>query len=415
MIKTFESRDFKMQMNFGIDKDSGSPVSIKVVGVGGGGGNAVNRMMAVGVREVEFIVLNTDRQVLEISNAKNRLQIGEKLTRGMGAGGDPMKGERAAEESRDEIAAALKGAQMVFVATGMGGGTGTGAAPIVAEIAHDMGILTIAVVTKPFEFEGSKKMVLAEEGIARLRKNVDSLLVIPNERLLPDDDDDDDIPLAQAFAMADDVLRKGVQSISDLIQVAGEINLDLADITSVMKDAGYAHMGVGEATGKDRATVAAQLAIESNLLEGTMDGARRAICNISATSSMGIKEIKKASALIKSHLSEDVQFKWGAKYDESLGDVMRITIIATDFEDSHTAFDIPDYTFKNPAKPGETTSSYIVPPQPEVVEEPVVEAPVQQTEEPVVEEKTEVSWEEQAKDDDDDGYAAIMSFFNKKR
>lgn len=420
-----------MQMNFNIDKEEIEGVCIKVIGVGGGGGNAVNRMMADGIREVEFIVVNTDKQVLDGAQAPNKLQIGEKLTRGTGAGGDPVRGQRAAEESREEIQAMLKGADMVFIATGMGGGTGTGASPVVAEIAHDMGILTVAVVTKPFEFEGISKMKLAEDGIEKLKENVDSLLVIPNERLLPDDDDDEDITLAAAFALADSVLSRGVQSISDLIQIKGEVNLDFADITSVMKDAGYAHMGVGEATGKDRAIVAAQAAVASPLLEGAIDGARRAILNITVSHEVGIREIKKASTLVKQLLSEGVRLKWGTTYDDSLGDVMRVTVIATDFEERVEDFEqeyvMPDYAFKTPAKPNERVSSYkpMVPgvadiekedaaakeaqkPQQPVQPEP---QPVKQ-EEPVQQTTVEPSWKT---DDDDDDYSVLMSFFNKKR
>ncbi|MEG0900055.1 MAG: cell division protein FtsZ [Oscillospiraceae bacterium] len=441
-----------MQMNFNIDKGQDKGVCIKVVGVGGGGGNAVNRMMIEGIREVEFIVVNTDRQVLEGAQAQNKLQIGEKLTRGTGAGGDPMRGQRAAEESREEISAALKGADMVFIATGMGGGTGTGASPVVAEIAHDMGILTVAVVTKPFEFEGEEKMIQAEAGIQKLREHVDSLLVIPNERLLPDDDDDDDITLPAAFALADNVLSRGVQSISDLIQIKGEVNLDFADITSVMKDAGYAHMGVGEATGKDRAVAAAQAAVDSPLLEGAINGARRAILNVTVSHDVGIKEIKRASSLVKELLSDRVRLKWGATYDDTLGDVMRVTVIATDFEQPTVSetFEIPEYTFKTPSKPGESTSSYRavaptpndvriqVQPQQQPVIQPIIQQPQVQYQQPVYEqqanqvqeepvekpeqkpepkpesksESNEPSWKA---DDDDDDYSVLMSFFNKKR
>ena len=423
-----------MQMNFNIDKEEAEGVCIKVIGVGGGGGNAVNRMMADGIREVEFIVVNTDKQVLDGAQAPNKLQIGEKLTRGTGAGGDPVRGQRAAEESREEIQAILKGADMVFIATGMGGGTGTGASPVVAEIAHDMGILTVAVVTKPFEFEGIAKMKLAEDGIEKLKENVDSLLVIPNERLLPSDDEDEDITLGAAFALADSVLSRGVQSISDLIQIKGEVNLDFADITSVMKDAGYAHMGVGEATGKDRAIVAAQAAVASPLLEGAIDGARRAILNITVSHEVGIREIKKASTLVKQLLSEGVRLKWGTTYDDSLGDVMRVTVIATDFEDRvEPDFDeeyvMPDYEFKTPAKPNERVSSYkpMVPGVADIEKENNKEEkkeapkaqqqlqpepqPVKQ-EEPVQQATVEPSWKA---DDDDDDYSVLMSFFNKKR
>ena len=420
-----------MQMNFNIDKEQTEGVCIKVIGVGGGGGNAVNRMMTDGIREVEFIVINTDKQVLDGAAAPNKLQIGEKLTRGTGAGGDPTKGQEAAEESRDEIQAMLKGADMVFIATGMGGGTGTGASPVVAKLAHDMGILTVAVVTKPFEFEGAAKMALAEKGIEKLKEHVDSLLVIPNERLLPDDDDDeddDDISLADAFALADNVLSRGVRSISDLIQIKGELNLDFADITSVMKDAGYAHMGVGEAQGKGRALVAAQQAVESPLLEGKINGARRAILNITVSHEVGIKEIKKASTLVTSLLSEGVRLKWGTTYDDSLGDIMRVTVIATDFENREDSvdFDVPDYTFKTPAKPNEAVSSYkpIIPP---VAAEPAAEEIAPQAEEKKEETKSSegsASVSEsnrnmdsihKSNEDNDDYFNVLMGFFNKDK
>ena len=419
-------------MNFSIDKEQTEGVCIKVIGVGGGGGNAVNRMMVDGIKEVEFIVINTDKQVLDGAAAPNKLQIGEKLTRGTGAGGDPAKGQEAAEESREEIQSMLKGADMVFIATGMGGGTGTGASPVVAKLAHDMGILTVAVVTKPFEFEGAAKMALAEKGIEKLKEHVDSLLVIPNERLLPDDDDDDDdddMSLAEAFAMADDVLSRGVKSISDLIQIKGEINLDFADITSVMKDAGYAHMGVGEAQGKDRAILAAQAAVESPLLEGKIDGARRAILNITVSHDVKIKEVKRASTLVNSLLSEGVRLKWGTTYDDSLGDTMRVTVIATDFEPREEAveedFDIPDYTFKTPAKPNEAVSSY-KPIIPTVTDEKVSDAVIKPEEEPkkeveipakpeVSEEKTSAEPLWKANEEDDDYFDVLMSFFNKDK
>ncbi len=408
------------QMNFGMDKGPEDNVRIKVIGVGGGGGNAVNRMMVAGLREVEFAVLNTDSQVLEKSNADHKLQLGEKLTRGMGAGGDPTRGGRAAEESRDEIAAILKGATMVFIAAGMGGGTGTGAAPVVAAIAREMGILTVAVVTKPFEFEGGQKMAIAEEGIASLKEHVDSLLIVPNERLLPEDEDEaDDIPLAVAFAMADDVLRKGVQSISDLILIVGEVNLDFADIKAVMQDAGYAHMGVGEATGKNRAIEAAQLAIDSPLLEGAINGARRAIVNITVPPTVGIGEIRKASRLVQNLLSDKVKMKWGTTYDESLGDVMRVTIIATDFEEQDPTIDLSEYSFKSTATPGETSATYIRPTTPTVetpVAQPVVAPPVQAPE-PVVEQTppAPVDWNNQNNLDDDDDYKAIITFFDDRK
>ena len=268
-------------MSFQFDNEFVDGVQIKVVGVGGGGGNAVNRMVVAGVQGVEFVSINTDRQALYRSQATQKIQIGEKLTHGMGAGANPEKGQRAAEESREEITAALKGTDMVFITAGMGGGTGTGAAPVVAEIARDLGILTVGIVTKPFSFEGRRRMEQAENGIAALREHVDSLVVIPNERLKMVSEQR--ITLANAFEVADDVLRQGVQSISQLIKIPGLVNLDFADVTAVMKDAGYAHMGLGRAGGKEKAEAAAQAAIASPLLETTIDGARGVIINITSS------------------------------------------------------------------------------------------------------------------------------------
>lgn len=302
-------------------------VQIKVVGVGGGGGNAVNRMVRAGVQGVEFVAVNTDAAVLKLSQADQRIQIGEKLTRGMGAGGNPEKGQRAAEESRDEIAAILKGANMIFITAGMGGGTGTGAAPVVAEIARDLGILTVGIVSKPFAFEGRRRMEQAESGIAALRENVDSLVVIPNERIKLVSEQR--ITLANAFEMADDVLRQGVQSISQLIKVPGLVNLDFADVTSIMKDAGYAHMGVGRAEGKDRAELAARQAVASPLLETSIDGARGVLINVTGTSDLDFEDVDKASEIITSAAHPDATIIWGAAFDETLGDTLCVTVIAT--------------------------------------------------------------------------------------
>ena len=303
---------------------------IKVVGVGGGGGNAVNRMMSTGVRGVDFISINADQQALNYSQATQKLQIGEKLTRGQGAGGNPEKGQRAAEESRDEIAASLRGTDMVFITAGMGGGTGTGAAPVVASIARDMGILTVGIVTKPFLFEGKRRMEQAEQGITNLREHVDSLVVIPNERLRPLGEQK--LTFAKAFDMADDVLRQGVQSISQLIQVPGLINLDFADVCTVMKDAGYAHMGIGRASGKDKAKEAAQLAIDSPLLETTIDGARGVIINITASMDIDMGDVYTASEMITSAVHPDAITIFGVALNESMEDEMSVTVIATGFD-----------------------------------------------------------------------------------
>ena len=305
-------------------------IQIKVVGVGGGGGNAVDRMVRSGVAGVEFVAVNTDRQALNRSQATMKIQIGEKLTHGWGAGANPEKGQRAAEESHDEIVNALKGTDMVFITAGMGGGTGTGAAPVVAEIARDMGILTVGIVTKPFLFEGRKRMEQAEAGIATLREHVDSLIVIPNERLKQVSEVR--ITLNNAFDMADDVLRQGVQSISQLIKTNAMVNLDFADVTQIMKDAGYAHMGVGHAEGKEKAENAAREAIASPLLETTIDGAHGVIINITASADIDMEDVDIASSMISSAVHPDAIIIWGVALDEKLNDEMYVTVIATGFD-----------------------------------------------------------------------------------
>ncbi len=317
-------------MGFQFEDDVVEGVQIKVVGVGGGGGNAVSRMVRSGVAGVEFVAVNTDYQALLASPATTKIQIGNKLTRGLGAGGNPEKGQRAAEESHDEIVNALKGADMVFITAGMGGGTGTGAAPVVAEIARDMGILTVGIVTKPFLFEGRKRMEQAEAGIASLREHVDSLIVIPNERLKQMGDQK--ITLVNAFEMADSVLLQGVQSISRLITVQAMVNLDFADVCTVMKDAGYAHMGIGHAEGKEKAQLAAQAAIASPLLETTIDGARGVIINITASVDIDMDDVDTASSMISRAVHPDATIIWGVALDESMNDEMDVTVIATGFE-----------------------------------------------------------------------------------
>lgn len=317
-------------MNFMLDNDMDKVTNIKVVGVGGGGGNAINRMIETGMKSVEFIAINTDQQVLNQSNAPLKLQIGEKLTKGRGAGGNPEIGKRAAEESREEIANALKGTQMVFITAGMGGGTGTGAAPVVATIARDLGILTVGIVTKPFIFESKRRMDQAEAGIAYLKESVDSLVVIPNERLKLISEQK--ITLANAFQAADDVLRHGVQSISDLINITGFINLDFEDVKSVMQGAGYAHMGVGQAGGKDMAEEAASIAISSPLLETSINGAKGVIINITASPDFALEDADIASAMITEAAHQDAIVIWGVAFDESLKDEMKITVIATGFD-----------------------------------------------------------------------------------
>lgn len=317
-------------MSFYLDEEMQNTTNIKVIGVGGGGGNAVNRMVVSGLQGVEFISMNTDAQALMTSKATRKVQLGAKLTKGRGAGADPDVGQRAAEESRDEIAAALKGCQMVFVTAGMGGGTGTGAAPIVAEVAKEQGILTVGIVTKPFAFEGKRKMRTAQTGISNLLKNVDSLIVIPNERLKYASEEK--ITLVNAFEMADNVLKQGVESISELINVPSFINLDFADVRSIMKDAGYAHMGVGRASGDNKAKEAAQMAIQSPLLETSIDSAKGVIISITSSPDIGLEEVEEAASLITSSADPDANIIWGAAFDTNLVDEIKITVIATGFE-----------------------------------------------------------------------------------
>lgn len=317
-------------------------VQIKVVGVGGGGNNAVNRMVNSDVQGVEFISINTDRQALLMSKATHKLQIGDKLTHGQGAGANPEKGQRAAEESKEEIADALKGTHMVFITAGMGGGTGTGAAPVIASVAKEMGILTVGIVTKPFLFEGRRRMEQAESGIMALREQVDSLVIIPNERLKLVSEQK--ITLANAFSVADDVLRQGVQSISDLIKVPGLVNLDFADITAVMKDAGYAHMGVGHASGKDKAETAARMAISSPLLETSITGARGVIINVMASPDIGLEEVEMASSMITEAADPGANIIWGAALTDTLEDEMNITVIATGFDSGPKSAEAPEIT-----------------------------------------------------------------------
>ncbi|HHZ05242.1 MAG TPA: cell division protein FtsZ [Clostridiales bacterium] len=334
-------------MAFDLEKEYSNNIPvIKVIGVGGGGGNAVNRMVKMGVRCVEFIAVNTDDHVLQFSNATQKIQIGEKITHGKGAGSKPDVGREAAEENKEEIAAVLKDTDMVFVTAGMGGGTGTGAAPVVAEIAQEMGILTVAIVTKPFAFEGKRRMEQAEQGIARLRDHVDSLIVVPNERLKFASEQR--ITLKNAFDLADDVLRQGVQSISDLILIPGLVNLDFADVTAIMKEAGFAHMGIGYAQGKEKAEEAARMAISSPLLETSIDGAKGVIVNITASADIGLDEISVASTMITDQADQDANIIWGAVLDENMEDEMSVTVIATGFASSDQ-FNTPAEEKKKPS------------------------------------------------------------------
>ena len=304
--------------------------TIKVIGVGGAGNNAVNRMLELGIKNVEFIAVNTDRQALQKSKANTKIQIGEKITRGLGAGANPDIGAQSAEESKTELTEILRGADMVFVTAGMGGGTGTGAAPTVAGIAKEMGILTIGVVTKPFTFEGKKRLAQAERGIESLKGKVDTLIVIPNDKLLQVIDRK--TSMTEAFMMADDILRQGVQGISDLIAIPGLVNLDFADVKTIMLNTGMAHMGIGRASGENRAEDAAKQAIQSPLLETSIEGARGVIINITGGSNLGLHEVNTAAELVQRSVDPEANIIFGAVIDESLDEDIVITVIATGFE-----------------------------------------------------------------------------------
>lgn len=340
------------------DVDVQQFANIKVIGCGGGGNNAVNRMIIEGLKNVEFIAINTDKQALMLSHATQKIQIGDKLTKGLGAGANPEVGQKAAEESKEEISQAIKGADMVFITAGMGGGTGTGAAPIVAEIAKSMGILTVGVVTKPFPFEGRKRMLHAEMGIENLKQRVDTLVTIPNERLLTMVDKK--TTLMDSFKKADDILRQGVQGISDLITIPGLVNLDFADVRTVMVDKGLAHMGVGTGTGDTRSQDAAKQAISSPLLETSIVGATGVLLNVTGGSDLGLLEINEAAEIVQDAADPDANIIFGAVIDENLKDEIRITVIATGFESekedvdpirtTYTPTQEENFIHQNPAK-----------------------------------------------------------------
>ncbi|HIT86364.1 MAG TPA: cell division protein FtsZ [Candidatus Coprocola pullicola] len=318
-------------LEFDIPRNS-NMAQIKVIGVGGGGNNAVDRMIEDGLDGVEFISVNTDSQQLVDSKSPIKIQIGEKLTKGLGAGGNPDIGERSAEETQEEVAQALKGADMVFITAGMGGGTGTGAAPKIASISKEMGILTVGVVTKPFNFEGKKRMANAERGIMELKKNVDTLVIIPNQRLLSIIDKK--TTLTEAFKKVDEVLRQGVQGIADLISKPGVINLDFADVRTIMADQGIAHMGIGQASGENKAEVAAKMAIQSPLLETTIEGARSVLINFSGDNNLGLLETEEAAELIRESLDPEAEIIFGTTINEDLSDQVIVTVIATGLEDN---------------------------------------------------------------------------------
>ena len=376
-------------MSFFLEDDVVATTNIKVVGAGGGGNNAVNRMVVSGLRGVEFVAMNTDAQALSASKATQKVQLGAKLTKGRGAGADPEIGQRAAEESRDEIAAALKGCQMVFITAGMGGGTGTGSAPIIAEIAKEQGILTVGIVTKPFAFEGRRKMNTAQQGISNLLKNVDSLIVIPNDRLKYVSDEK--ITLVNAFEIADNVLKQGVESISELINVTSFINLDFADVRAIMKDAGYAHMGVGKACGENKSAEAAHAAIQSPLLETSISNARGVIISITSSQDIGLEEVEEAASLITSAAHPDANIIWGVAFDPNLVDELHVTVVATGFDDK---------------------------PQAEVASrksEPVItaESGSAQSVEPSIDAKTIVESDKKFDDDDDTYLTSIIDILKK--
>ena len=321
--------------------------NIKVVGLGGGGGNAINRMINDGITNVDFIVMNTDAQVLKHSKATTTIQIGSKITKGRGAGADPKIGQRSAEESADEIKNALADTQMVFLAAGMGGGTGTGSIPVVAKIAKEMGILTVGIVTKPFAFEGKRKMRVAEEGIEELLRHVDSLIVVPNERLKEAKLGKEKITLANAFAMADSVLQHGIMSISSLVNESSFINLDFADVRAIMKDAGYAHMGMGYASGENKAIDAANMALHSPLIETSIDGATGVVLNITASPDIELDDVEKAAEHITENVNSEANIIWGVTFNEELEDTIHVTLVATGFPGGKR----PELTDKGPAMP----------------------------------------------------------------
>ena len=328
--------------------------NIKVIGVGGGGNNAVNRMVDNQIKGVQFIAVNTENQVLELSKADVTIQIGEKVTKGLGAGANPQVGEEAAQESREEIIKALEGADMVFVTAGMGGGTGTGAAPIVAECAKEVGALTVGVVTKPFAFEGKRRRAAAEKGIEFLTQKVDTIIVIPNDKLLQVVDKK--CTITDAFSKADDVLRQGIKGISDLIQIPGLINLDFADVKTIMTEQGEALMGIGVATGENRAADAAKMAINSPLLETSIDGAKGILLNISGSANLSLFEINEAAEIISDAADPDANIIFGSVIDESLGDKVQITVVATGFNSS--AKSVPEFgKTTTTSRPASTTNS----------------------------------------------------------
>lgn len=395
-------------MGFELAENAEGVVNIKVIGCGGGGCNAVNRMINAGVQGVEFVAANTDLQVINSSRAEHKIQMGTKLTKGLGAGSDPQVGEKSAVECKEEFEQLLQGTDMVFITAGMGGGTGTGSAPVVAEIAKNMGILTVAIVTKPFQFEGKFKMKNAEAGIAKLREKVDSLIVIPNEKLK--EVSTEKITLLNAFQIADEVLRQGVQSISDLILTSALINLDFADVSKIMKGAGNAHMGVGRANGKDKATIAAAAAISSPLLETSIDGATGVIINITASPDIGLDEVDAASNKVIEAADPNANIIWGVALNNDLEDEMIVTVIATGFKPHKAAPKIETPVIETPAEPVSIFAPSPV--EPADLFTPVTTGPAA----PVSEPEAPSAPEDTAADDkeDDFGLDDVFDFFKKK-
>jgi len=396
-----------------IDMDLGSDtvVSIKVIGIGGGGNNVVNRMINSGMRGVEFIAVNTDKQALKISNATQKIQIGEKLTKGQGAGSNPDIGKKSAEESRALIAKSLENTNMLFITAGMGGGTGTGGAPVIAEIAKELGLLTVGVVTRPFAFEGRRRMEQANKGIEELRTKVDSLVVIPNERLK--NVSEQKITFLNAFEIADDVLRQAVQSISDLIKIPGLINLDFADVVSVMKNAGFAHMGVGRAEGKGKAEEAARSAIESPLLETSINGARGVIVNITGPLDMGLEDVDTAANLIQKAAHEDANIIFGAAFSDELDDELMITVIATDFDDKNASS--TQHVNKEPVVEAKHEPEAKAPEHKEPEAAPQERPAATPSPAAVIEPMKEEASKDNKKEDDYDPFEDIFRIFNNKK
>ena len=379
-------------------------INIKVVGVGGGGGNAVNRMISSGIRGVDFIAVNTDKQALNYSAATIKMAVGEKLTKGLGAGSNPEIGRKAAEESAEELKKVLESSNMVFITAGMGGGTGTGAAPIIAQIAKEMGILTVGIVTRPFAFEGKKRTDQATAGIMQLKEEVDALVTIPNERLKYVSEQK--ITLQNAFEVADSVLLQAVQSISELITVPGLINLDFADVSTIMRNAGYAHMGMGRASGKDKAEEAAKMAIQSPLLETSIAGARGVILNITGSPDIGLEEVEQAAAMVQTSAHPEAHIIFGAAIDENLEDEVKITVIATGFDDK-------------PAMPKEPKAAPSQEAAPQAQAQPQAAQPAEQgdgqaSQEPQAAQNEEEGRAATSKEEKDRAFEEILSIFNKQ-